>query len=362
MLHCFSATAPLRTELRWGCEESSGKTAAGSALDANGNTTTKTDSTGTTNYSWDFDNRLTSAVLPGSGGTVSYRYDPLGRRIYKSSSSGTSIYAYDGENLVEETNSSGAVVVRYTQTQNIDEPLAILRSGTTSYYEADGVGSLTSLSATSGALASTYTYDSFGNLVASSGSLVNSFRFTGREFDAETNLYYYRARYYDQAAGRFITEDPVGFGGGQNFYGYVLGNPVLFNDPYGLWRNTGRPADPHVNTIVCNGQGGIRVQIGGPGTPEQANCYGHCMQQHEESHKRDALASNPRVCRGAADGIQVGFSNERERAASEIAASTVEINCLNEKRQQRNCDDRCKQLVDQRIQQMEQYRNGFQAH
>jgi hypothetical protein len=86
--------------------------------------------------------------LPGTGGTVSFKYDPIGRRIYKSSSSGTSIYTYDGDNLIEETNSSGAAVARYSQGFNIDEPLAMLRSSTTSYYQADGLGSLTSLSNT----------------------------------------------------------------------------------------------------------------------------------------------------------------------------------------------------------------------
>ena len=106
--------------------------------DSNGNTTSKTDSTGTTNYTWDFENRLTSVTLPGSGGTVSFKYDPFGRRIYKSSSSGISIYAYDDDgNLIEETNASGAVVARYSQGLNTDEPLAELRSGTTSYYQAD---------------------------------------------------------------------------------------------------------------------------------------------------------------------------------------------------------------------------------
>ena len=77
---------------------------------------------------------------------VSFKYDPFGRRTYKSSSSGTSIYAYDLQNLIEETNSSGAVVTRYTQGVKIDEPLAMLPGGTTSYYEADGLGSTTSLS------------------------------------------------------------------------------------------------------------------------------------------------------------------------------------------------------------------------
>jgi hypothetical protein len=77
-------------------------------------------------------------------------YDPLGRRIEKSSSATTSSFAYDGNNLIEETNTSGAVVARYEQTQDIDEPLAVLRNSATSYYHADGLGSITSLTNSSG--------------------------------------------------------------------------------------------------------------------------------------------------------------------------------------------------------------------
>jgi RHS repeat-associated protein len=148
-------------------------------------------------YFWDYENRLKSVTLPGSGGTVTFKYDPFGRRIYKSSSSGTSVYAYDWDNLIEETNSSGTAVARYAQTQNVDEPLAMLRSSTTSYYHADGLGSVTSLSTSAGSIANTY--DSFGKLTASTGSLVNPFQYTARESDTETGLYYYRARYYDPA-------------------------------------------------------------------------------------------------------------------------------------------------------------------
>jgi len=217
--------------------ESAGRSYAcgmGMAYDANGNTTSKTDSTGTTTYTWDYDNRLTSATLPGSGGNVSYRYDPFGRRIYKSSSSGTSIFAYDRANLIEEVSASGIAVARYTQDLNADEPLAMLRSGTTSFYEADGLGSITSLSNAAGAVAATYTYDSFGNVLATSGSIVNNSRYTGREFDSETGMYYYRARYYDSSQGRFLSDDPIYFGGGVNFYKYVSNNPNLFADPTGL--------------------------------------------------------------------------------------------------------------------------------
>jgi RHS repeat-associated protein len=143
-------------------------------------------------------------------------------------------YAYDGENLVEETNSSGAAVARYSQGLTVDEPLAMLRSSTTSYYHADGLGSVTSISNSAGALAQTYAFDSFGNQTASSGSLTNPFRFTARDFDSETNLYFFRARYLDPVAGRFIREDPLRFGAGDtNFYSYVSQNPVNYTDPSG---------------------------------------------------------------------------------------------------------------------------------
>jgi len=205
------------------------------AFDANGNTLSKNDSTGITAYTWDFENRLTSVILPGSGGTVNFKYDPFWRRIYKSSASGVSIYVYDGDNLVEETNASGAVVARYSQTENLDEPLAMLRGGTTSYYQADGLGSVTSLSNAAGTLAQTYTFDSQGNQTASGGSLTNPFHFAGRELDSETGLYFFRARYYDSQIGRFVSEDPIGFSGGDNnVYRYSFNDPVNLEDPSGL--------------------------------------------------------------------------------------------------------------------------------
>src|SRR6266446_4796522 len=116
--------------------------------DYNGNTLTSVTGSNTTTYAWDFENRLSSVTLPGTGGTVSFKYDPFGRRIYKSSNSGTSVYAYDWYNPIEETNSSGAVVARYSQGLNIDEPLAMLRSSTTSFYNADGLGTITPLTNT----------------------------------------------------------------------------------------------------------------------------------------------------------------------------------------------------------------------
>jgi len=195
---------------------------------------TKTDTSGTTQCAWSFENQLTSVTLPGTGGTTNFMYDPFGRRIEKISPT-TSISAYDGTNLIETTNGSGSEVADYAQSDGIDEPLAMNRGGTVDYYEQDGLGSITSLTAANGSVAQTYTYDSFGNTTNSTGSVTNFFRYTGREFDTETNLYYYRARYYDPSAGRFLSEDPIGFiGSGTNFYAYVRNSPLNFADPSGL--------------------------------------------------------------------------------------------------------------------------------
>lgn len=129
------------------------------------------------------------------------------------------------------------------------------------------MGSLTSLSNTSGALASSYTYDSFGDLVAFSGSIVNTFRYTRREFDAETGLYYYRARYYDPTTGRFINEDPIRwFSGTINFYDYVHNDPADLIDPLGL-----KAAPSATAQCIANGLGnlfpGVQASVG-PATKE----------------------------------------------------------------------------------------------
>jgi len=193
-VHCSRAIGPLKIELRRGCEESREKTAVGSG--------------------------------------VTFKYDPFGRRIYKSTSSGTSIFAYDADNLIEETNASGGAVARYSQGLYVDELLAMLRSATTSYYHADGLGSVTSLSNSAGSLAQTYGYDSFGKQTSSSGSLTNPFHYTGRELDSETNLYFYRARYFDPNVGRFNSEDPLGLSVGVNNFAAMGNNPVRFSEPF----------------------------------------------------------------------------------------------------------------------------------
>jgi RHS repeat-associated protein len=182
-------------------------------------------------------------TLPGSGGTVTFKYDPLGRRIRKAFTQGstttTTNYLYDSVNAIEEVDAAGSLLARYAQGKGIDEPLAQLRSGASALYEQDGVGSVTSLSSPAGALSNSYTYDAFGNTTALSGSFVNAYRYAARDYDPETGLQYSRARYYDPQVGRFISEDPTRFVSGVNFYGYTQNNPINRTDPLGL-----RPLTP----------------------------------------------------------------------------------------------------------------------
>src|SRR2546427_7481279 len=95
------------------------------------------------------------------------------------------------------------------------------RGGAGYVYHADGLGSIGGLTDANGNIAATYTYDSFGNLTASTGTVTNPFRYTAREYDAAVGFHYYRARYYFQGIGRFASEDPVRFAARVNFYTYT---------------------------------------------------------------------------------------------------------------------------------------------
>ena len=104
-----------------------------------------------------------------------------------------------------------------------------------------------------------HTYESFDNIIATTGSLVNSFHYTGREWDTETSLYDYRARYYDPAVGRFISEDPNDRGSmysDRNLYAYTENNATNWTDPLGLYtlKSGGKhpplPPSPEIDKLL----------------------------------------------------------------------------------------------------------------
>ena len=108
-------------------------------------------------------------------------------------------------------------------------------AGATLFYHQDGLGTVTDLTDSAGATAKSYAYDAYGTIVDQTGSVNQPYTYTGRELDAETGLYYYRARYYDATTGRFLQKDPISFLGGDfNLYSYVGDRPTLFTDALGL--------------------------------------------------------------------------------------------------------------------------------
>ena len=201
-------------------------------------------------YSYDDENRLIGVQITQNSNVkqLSFTYDPFGRRISKTIIQDqigtdcqspnicprTTNYVYDGQNIIMEYDQTGNITAKYTHGPNIDEPLAVQQGTNTYYYHADGLGSITALTNASGSIVQTYAYDSFGNMTAT-GSVSQLFTYTGREYDSETGMYFYRARYYDPKVGRFVTKDPIGFDGGDyNLYNYVGANPVSWVDPWGL--------------------------------------------------------------------------------------------------------------------------------
>lgn len=196
-------------------------------------------------YTWDYENRLVRAERMGEGGgrTVTFKYDPFGRRIEKhvvatvDGVTKTTIwqYVYDGTDVVIEAVDVGGstAITRYDHGLGTDEHLAMEKEGRFYFYHADGLGSVVSITDASGSVVQSYSYDSFGMLKPST-SFENSYTYTGREWDKQTGLYYYRARYYDSIEGRFFSKDPIGFEGGD----------VIYNRDFD---NVGEPAVPQVN-------------------------------------------------------------------------------------------------------------------
>ena len=204
------------------------------AYDANGSLT----SDGTFTYVYDYENRLISASKTGL--TATYTYDAFGRRIKKGlSPQGTvpdTVYVYDGDQIIAEYDAAGTLIKKFIYGAGIDELVKGLSpQGTVPewYYHYDGLGSVTNLTDSSSATVESYSYDAFGKPNTTS-SIGNTRFFTGREYDSETGLYYYRARYYSPGLGRFLQRDPVGYVAGINLYNYVGNNPINAVDPSGL--------------------------------------------------------------------------------------------------------------------------------
>ena len=189
---------------------------------------------GTESYVYD-QRRLISEVIDGRTLT-SFSYDPNAYRIGKNTPTVTN-YLLEGEHLEATYDENNQLKASYLRGVVVDEIIngfekdangeLINRS-----YHHDQVNSVIATTDHTGASTQTNQYTPFGRDLSTTGSDDNALRYTGRERESN-GLYYYRARYYDPMAGRFLSEDPIGFEAGVNFYAYVGNNPVRFNDPSG---------------------------------------------------------------------------------------------------------------------------------
>jgi RHS repeat-associated protein len=196
----------------------------GSTYDDDGNVTDD----GTATYTWNARGELASRT--SGTGTFNYAYDGLGRRAARTAGGVATGYVYDGLNPVQEK--VGGRVSATMMSGELDEVFSRTTSGGSQSLLRDALGS-TVAGAGPSTVDSQYTYGPFGMTTADGDDLGNTSRFTGRE-DEGDGLYYYRARYYSPAQGRFLSRDPLGLASGDtNPYAYVLNQPTGLTDPMG---------------------------------------------------------------------------------------------------------------------------------
>ena len=182
---------------------------------------------------------LLKAVNLPDGRKISYAYDGKGRRVGKFIN-GTLVkgYVYQSQTqIVAELDSDGRIDKQFVYGTKVNSPDLMITGGRTYRIISDQVGTpMMIVDAKDGREVSRMNFDEFGIPQFQEGRISLPFGFAGGLFDQDTGLVRFGARDYDPATGRFISKDPLLFGGGDtNLYGYVANDPVNFMDPRGLW-------------------------------------------------------------------------------------------------------------------------------
>jgi RHS repeat-associated protein len=221
-------------------------------------------------YGYDALDRLVSVRRNGTL-IARYAYDVLGRRIvkrvYSELSGGDSAYTrfvYRGSHVGFETDSAGTIGLTYTWGAGTDQLLAITDGATHYYATTDRLGSVRSLAKRDGTWALTQRFSPYGTRMSRDTSASYGlgmrlrYGWTGREWDAETEFSYHRARYVDPEIRRWIQEDPIGYEGGVNLYSYVEGSALEARDPDGLEKEDLGYVQRVADILI----GGLRTDLG----------------------------------------------------------------------------------------------------
>ncbi|MEM9446599.1 MAG: RHS repeat-associated core domain-containing protein [Verrucomicrobiota bacterium] len=236
--------------------------------DLEGNLIARTDNTSgeVQRYTYDHRNRLAQVINESSGGsilqTVIYEYDLFDRRIRKRVDASETVWHYQGNQIWKEDN--GSIITHYIHNNDgVDDVLARHRSGSgLGFYLKDRIGTVQSITNSSGNIVSTTDYSSYGEIINQTGvAEADQFGFTGREWDSEVGLYYYRARYYDPKMGRFISQDPIRFMSSEfNLKRYAENSPCSYIDPLGLASTVEKSFTLNLNTLKAS-PGAAKIQF-----------------------------------------------------------------------------------------------------
>ena len=229
--------------------------------DANGNLI----SDGERNFEYDAENRL---ILYEEHEKIQHRYiydgfNRMRQRITSFWDSNQSAwqtiantqFIYDGMNVVQERDALNGGVPQVTYTRGLDLSSSLEGAGgiggmlaytdhstgadRTAYYHADGNGNITAMINGAGRVVARYHYDPYGNLLGMAGPLAqeNRYRYSSKQAQPYSELYYYGYRFYDPSLQRWINQDPIGEAGGVNLFGFVGNDPMNVIDPLGLDRH-----------------------------------------------------------------------------------------------------------------------------
>ena len=197
-----------------------------------------------------------------------------------------------------------------------------------------------------------------------SARAVNAFAYT-----VGPHVFFGEGQYAPQSpAGRQLLAHELTHVIQQNAARALVRSPGAAIQPLGIRAGgIGRPAlqrwsveapVPGINTIVCDGTGGITTQLGAVGDANHVRCRRDCVETHEQSHRADALYENPKICKGEAAGRTVRPHRGNQKKETERFASSAEIDCLTTKLP--TADAVCRPILLNRIQQMREYRESFE--
>ncbi len=289
-------------------------------------------------YTWDQQNRLSGMDNDTTDATatnnIAYRYDALGRRVSKTVDGTTTAYTYNGSQVIGEydiaLDGTATLGQEFVYGSYVDEPVAMRKAdGTTYYYHSDRRYSVQALTDSNGVIVERYAYTPFGEMTLFDGSgteiaqsaVGNSYTYTGRRYDNESGLYYFRARMYDAELGRFLSQDPLGYVDGMSLYtGYFAPNGV---DPFGLtdWDLMMGVVDPVI----------VIPPLHDPGLRSESEGDNVGAELARDALRRELLTPDPRPYLNYGDGFreansnQEGWSDDNIRRVSQDIGTTGDI-------------------------------------